>query len=249
MTEFYTYIYYDPSRNNEPIYVGKGKGNRAWRHLNRKDTKHIFVSRLVHMRNKGVSPIIGIYGGLDEEFAFFLEQELIAKFGRKNIGTGPLLNLTDGGEGGSGVVLSEETRYKLGQVWRGKKLYPETVKKISEALTGKTMQQQTKDKISKANKGRVQSEEHKRKVSASMTGRVVSEETKKNISKALTGRTLSEEHIRKVSEGNKGKVFSEETKKKLSEAAKGRVMSESAKESLRRAWAKRKEDKLCPPSD
>ncbi len=32
----YTYIYYDPSRNNEPIYVGQGINDRVWVHFSRK---------------------------------------------------------------------------------------------------------------------------------------------------------------------------------------------------------------------
>jgi len=33
MSEYYTYIYYDPLRNWEPMYVGKGKDDRALVHL------------------------------------------------------------------------------------------------------------------------------------------------------------------------------------------------------------------------
>lgn len=29
MDKYYTYVYYDPTRNNEPIYVGKGFNNRV----------------------------------------------------------------------------------------------------------------------------------------------------------------------------------------------------------------------------
>jgi hypothetical protein len=31
--DYYVYIYYDPSRNNEPIYIGKGSKIRAWYNL------------------------------------------------------------------------------------------------------------------------------------------------------------------------------------------------------------------------
>src|ERR1035437_7856576 len=114
-TEFYTYIYYDPSRNNEPIYVGKGKDQRAWDHINtlHRKKKHPLKHRLLFMRSIGVSPMIGIYAGFDEEFALFLEEELIQKFGRKDLGLGTLLNLTDGGEGHSGCIRSAATRAKI----------------------------------------------------------------------------------------------------------------------------------------
>ena len=95
---FYTYIYYDPSRDNEPFYIGKGTNDRAWSHKHRTDI-HPFVQRLQFMKKNSIIPVIGLYAGIDEEFAFLLEEELIQKFGRKDLGLGPLLNLTDGGGG------------------------------------------------------------------------------------------------------------------------------------------------------
>lgn len=109
MEKYYTYIYYDPLRDNEPIYVGKGHSKRAWVHLYSK-RKHPFIQRLQHMKKNGINPIIGLYSGLDEELSLLLEQELISKFGRKDLGKGTLLNLTDGGE--LGANKSEETRKK-----------------------------------------------------------------------------------------------------------------------------------------
>ena len=66
---YYTYIYYDPSRNKEPIYVGKGKNRRARDHLRRAD-HHPFIQRLQFMKKSGVAPIIEIIYALDEKHAF-----------------------------------------------------------------------------------------------------------------------------------------------------------------------------------
>lgn len=107
--KYYTYIYYDPSRLNEPIYVGKGCNERAWQHLKSK-RKSPFIQRLQFMKKNGVTPIIGIYSDIDEELSLLIEEELILKFGRKDLGKGPLLNLTDGGEGTSGFKWSSESR-------------------------------------------------------------------------------------------------------------------------------------------
>ena len=46
---------------------------------------------------------------------------MIAVFGRKDLETGILYNLTDGGDGPSGYVYTEEQRKRMGELRRGKK--------------------------------------------------------------------------------------------------------------------------------
>lgn len=108
--EHYVYLYTDPSRS-EPIYVGLGKGRRAWAHLKTKKT-HPFIQGLGFMKASGVDPVIAfICTNVDRELAGLVEQEVISKYGRKDLGLGPLLNMTDGGDGGLNLIVSE----KLGQ--------------------------------------------------------------------------------------------------------------------------------------
>ncbi len=95
--QYYTYVYYDPSREMEPIYVGKGKGRRAAKHLKRNDI-HPFTQRLQKMEKLGIKPVIEfILRDVSEQTAFDKEIELIALYGRKDLGKGTLLNLNDGG--------------------------------------------------------------------------------------------------------------------------------------------------------
>lgn len=61
-----------------------------------------------------------VYDKLDETLAFTNETTLIASIGRKDKNKGPLLNLTDGGEGFSGRILTEEEKYKKGSFSRNK---------------------------------------------------------------------------------------------------------------------------------
>lgn len=144
MTSFYTYIYYDPSRHNEPIYVGKGKGDRAWSHLKSKSKKkHPFIQRLGSMKKSGIFSIIGIYAVDDEELALLVEKELISKIGRKDMGRGPLLNLTDGGEGVSGRISphTPETKAKMSLAKIGVPGHKQTIvarNRIAVYRTGKT---------------------------------------------------------------------------------------------------------------
>lgn len=145
MKQFYVYIYSDPSRNFEPIYVGKGYGLRAYEHLSRGDN-HPLINRLKKMKSNGIEPLIEKIEVSNEEFAFMLECGLIKQFGRKKLKNGTLLNLTDGGEGVSGLVISEESRQKMSKAkighvpWnKGKKgIYSETtLRKMSESRMGR----------------------------------------------------------------------------------------------------------------
>ena len=133
MTQFYAYIYHD---DTVPIYVGKGKGKRAWCHLTRSD-KHPLTNKLAKMKREGREPRIQIIDAPDEVAAFEMEELLIAMIGRRDLVTGPLLNLTDGGEGSSGAIRSAETRAKQAASKLGLARNLETRVKISTAMTGR----------------------------------------------------------------------------------------------------------------
>ena len=91
---YYTYAYLREDRT--PYYIGKGTGNRIY-------SKH---RRLKPPKDK--SRIIFLKQNLTEEEAFKHEIYMIAVFGRKDLGTGILRNLTDGGEGTSNCGTPEQ---------------------------------------------------------------------------------------------------------------------------------------------
>ena len=130
-------IYKDPNRfyiytflreDGTPYYVGKGQGNRAWkkgRNLRPTDDSRISI----------------IKDTLTETEAFDEEIRMITFYGRKDLGTGILRNLTDGGEGTSGYKHT------------GKKLSPEHIANLSAANTGKHRSPESRAKMSAAKSG------------------------------------------------------------------------------------------------
>ena len=152
MNKFYVYVHRRKS-DNKPFYVGKGCGKRAWRqdgrneHWDRTFIKHGLTVEIV-------------FDNLDEQTAFQVEKDTILEF--KYFGY-PLTNKTDGGEGVSGSVCSEEHRRKLALVHKGKPKKPEAIAKTAAAHKGKTVSDLTKQRISLAKTGLKQSEETKQK--------------------------------------------------------------------------------------
>jgi len=102
MSDFYVYVH-RKATTGEVFYVGKGKGRRAYITSARSDWWHRTVKKHGH-----VVEIVAY--GLQEWYAFELEVELIALYGRRDRGDGVLLNVTDGGEGASGSYHSVDAR-------------------------------------------------------------------------------------------------------------------------------------------
>ena len=259
---FYTYIYLDPRKSGcyeygdykfeyEPIYVGKGCGDRYKRHLeclmNEKLNTYFYRKIRKIKKETEKNPIIQFVSEtLTEQEAFKLEIYLIWAIGRSDLRQGVLINHTHGGDGTYGHCRSEESKQKMSESRKGKipwnkgksKEYQpmfgkchttKTKQKISESnkgqipwCKGKQQTEETKQKISESNKGKYQTEETKQKISLANKGKQQTEETKIKISETLKGHITTEETKRKISESNKGYITSKETRKKLSESHIGK---------------------------
>lgn len=185
--DYYTYAYLREDRTR--YYIGKGKGNRIYK-KSKNDIKP----------PKNKLKIIFLKQKLTEEEAFKHEIYMISVFGRKDLDTGILRNKTNGGEGSSGAIRSDEYRKKLSESRKGTKLTEETKNKIGKSMLGNAW-----------NVGRKHSDEMRRKVS---------EANKRK--QYIKGRKVSEETKKKQSESHKGKTPTEETRKKLRESKLGR---------------------------
>jgi hypothetical protein len=93
--EYYTYAYLREDRT--PYYIGKGKGDRAYRkHWRSK-------SRGGYFNPPEKDRILILKKNLTEDEAYRHEMYMIEVLGRKDLGTGILRNMSDGGKGGKGV--------------------------------------------------------------------------------------------------------------------------------------------------
>ena len=132
------------------------------------------------------------------EDACEMEKVLISWFGRRDLGLGTLVNLTDGGEGNVGWVASDETRAR--------------------------MSKSKKEKLSH-NYGKKASKEAKEKMSISATGRLKSEESKEK--NRIASANVSEETKFKRYLKNKGKKRTFEQAKRISDAKTDKITKNS----------------------
>jgi len=186
------YIYSYLREDYSPYYIGKGSGKRAYN----KGPKEVKPPR-------DKSRVRILKADLTEDEAFLLEKLYILMFGRIDSGTGILRNRSDGGDGASGAIRSDETREKLRQANLGKQRPQWVYDKIAASNTGKKASEETKAKMSAVRRGRTCTEEHKRKVSEAKKGFKHTEEARQKMSAARKGKKLSSEHVEKISKAIK----------------------------------------------
>ena len=138
--EFYVYALFRPW-TGEPCYIGKGKGYRIREHQYRTragvhQNKHLSA---IIRKAGGEIPAIILRSGLTESQAFETEMALISAIGRGT--SGPLVNMTGGGEGSCGAAHSDATRIKISQSKKQSGWRPtaEHRSRISEFGTGRKM--------------------------------------------------------------------------------------------------------------
>jgi len=213
---FYVYCYL--REDLTPYYVGKGSETRAWR-KHHKIKNGFFQGVKVPNDNKR---IVIVEANLSEVGAFAIERRLIKWYGRKDKNNGILRNRTDGGEGGSGIITSEETRRRKSEANKGQGLGRKLSEETKQKMRGRTYTLEVRAKMG-APKGTVPTTETRLKISASKKG-------KPNIKNR--GRKMSQDQIenRTNSRKSNGKPwFTEEHRLKISENTKRALAEKKAK--------------------
>jgi hypothetical protein len=223
---FYVYTYSYP--NGGVFYVGKGCGRRMNVHLC--DAKagrrqRSFVVRVVgKLLAAGEAPIIQkILSDVDNELACLVESELIAKHGRRDIGTGVLANCTDGGDEGapnlSPEAIKQRTEKHVAWMRANQQLLSNNTRGEKNPFYGKRHTPEALKKIGEASQGRaIPSYEHvRRALSAAHTGagnpmfgKKHSEKTKAKFKNRTpnsfwTGKTMADEHKLRLSVSHKAR--------------------------------------------
>lgn len=187
--DFYVYCYFRPC--GEPCYIGMGRGSRWKAHL----TKSRFKDTNRHLRSiikkaGGNVPFVKLRSGLQFDQAREYEIAFIKAIGREP--HGPLVNLTDGGDGTTGYIYTDAHRAKLKAANLGKKASPDTIEKMRCANRGKTQPPSAVAKTAAAHRGRIRPPETITKMRAAKLGK--SHNHGPLISKALKGRKFSSSH-------------------------------------------------------
>lgn len=136
-----------------------------------------------------------------------LEKEFIKKYDSYTNG----YNCSEGGEGLPGYKLSDETKQKLSNLFKGRKISDEQKEQIRKTLTGRKHSDSTKKKISEIKKG-----------NQIWLGKKHKQESKDKMARAKLGNT-----------NWLGKHHSKETKSKLSQQMIGKIWSSEEKAKLK----------------
>lgn len=233
---------------NIPFYIGIGSDNKGkFSRANRKENRNIHWHDIVNRYGYRVDIL---WDDISWEEAITKEIEFISMYGRVDINTGTLVNLTSGGQGNSGMIYSKETREKM---------------KIAACLPNRI--KITKENLKKAHdkvKNETESERRERlfKISESLRGSKRTDQQRNNISLSLKGKKKSLSHVKNMSisriesylsgkrkpsvvpldkRRKKGQYsHSTESKIKIGLAGIGRKVSEETRQKHREFWTGRK---------
>jgi group I intron endonuclease len=117
------YIYEELTFDYEPFYIGKGTNNRDYHSIF--DKYNSFKkNKIQSLKQKNIRVLsIKVFDNLNEQESFNIETSIIKKIGRRDQKLGPLTNLTDGGDGRTNIIVSDETKIKISDTKKSQNLH------------------------------------------------------------------------------------------------------------------------------
>lgn len=192
---------------NEPFYIGIGSlpnHKRAYEKQKRNDFWYNIVAKTDY-------EVEILFDNISWEEAEKKEIEFIALYGKRDNGTGTLVNIADGGGGSTGFRHTKEAKEKIGEKSKNRIRSPRT--------------EETKLKLRLANIGK----------KGPNAGKSPSKETREKIANTLRGR-VGPNKGKKWSEETKAKI--RETKRLNPVIRKGNIVTEETKEKIRQTLLK-----------
>ena len=214
------------------FYIGKGQSRRVDSHLREANKGHDChkcrkIRKSIANGHQYSTRIL--FDQLKEDQAFLIERVLITTYKPQ------LVNQTNGGEGVSGLILTQETRAKM-----GRPCSEERRAAVSAQFYGKPLSQEHRTKIANVMRGKPKSQEHSMKVGHSKRGKSLSIEHRKKISIALSKSAAFKTAQAKTAASRRGKPLSIERRKKISDSERGKIVSDETRAKLRAAWIRRR---------
>lgn len=168
---------------NVPFYIGsavKAQNSNEYTRAFQRSTRTPQWKNIYETTHRDIEVEI-IYETSSKDEILKKEIEFIKLYGRLDLNQGTLVNMTDGGKGAKGLIISEQHS-----------------KKLSVANKGKIVSLEAREKMRQAKLGKKLSQEHIEKMRKARIGHLTSQETKDKISKALIGHKFSSDTIKKI---------------------------------------------------
>jgi hypothetical protein len=220
-----TYVYILSRPGGTPFYVGIGSGRRIMAHERNacerwRGYKYSLIRKIIR---DGGTVGYSVEFVKDRATACVEEKRLIALYGRMNMRTGPLANLTEGGEdivAGPWVLTPARAAgaKRAGEKLRGRKASAEARAKMSAFQKGRKRSPEAIAKTTAALKARGLSPDEIRKLGESRRGLKMPSNTRKGLAKWRA------ENPGGLSKAQKAAWQDPELRRRMSEKLKGRKM-------------------------
>jgi hypothetical protein len=209
----YAHLRMDKLGRERVFYIGKGMGNRDRNIRGSRSIHHLNIVQKVQctLGYKGIK-VVRLKDNLTEEESFVWEKHFISFYGRQDLGVGSLINLTDGGDGISGFVPSQETRLLQSERAKQRLAKPEERHILSERA-----------------RKRLADPEQRRRLSESAKRAFSKPETRKRMSDSAKKRAPNPETMQKMLEGSKQRWSDPGARYRMSEQ-------------MKQIWARRKSE-------